>query len=233
MQLADRVSLNLEAPNRQRLANLAPRKQFTEELLRPLQWVEEIRRSQPARNGWNGRWPSTCTQFVVGAVGESDLELLATTAALQRQVRLARTYFSGFSPIQGTPFAEKPPENPWREHRLYQASFLLRDYGFELEEMPFQAEGNLPVGVDPKLAWANANLSQAPLEVNRADRARLLRIPGVGPKGAEAILAARRHHPLRELSDLRALGIRAERAAPFVLLDGRRPLQQLRLFQIG
>ncbi|MEW5986631.1 MAG: radical SAM protein, partial [Chloroflexota bacterium] len=229
MQLADRVSVNLEAPNTARLQRLAPRKQFVEELLQPLKWVEEIRRSQPPRQTWNGRWPSSVTQFVVGAVGESDLELLTTSAYLYNQLHLRRTYYSGFSPVLNTPLENQPAADPWREHRLYQSSFLLRDYGFDLEELPFTADGNLPLAVDPKVAWAQANLSHTPIEINRAGREQLLRIPGVGPKGVEAILAARRQGKLRDLHDLQALGVITVRAAPYILLDGRRLPYQLNL----
>ena len=88
MQLADRVSINLEAPNKERLSKLAPNKNFSEELFRPLKWVEEIRQSQPAYKGWNGRWPSTVTQFVAGGSDESDLELLSTTDWLMKNVNL-------------------------------------------------------------------------------------------------------------------------------------------------
>jgi predicted DNA-binding helix-hairpin-helix protein len=229
MQLADRISINLEAPNTERLGRLAPHKAFLEELLKPLQWAEEIRRSQPGHQGWKGRWPSTVTQYVVGGAGENDLEILSTTAYLTRQLRLARTYFSAFSPVPDTPLENLAPENPWREHRLYQASFLFRDYGFDLEDMPFDAGGNLPLGADPKLAWAQANLAETPVEVNRAERRDLLRVPGIGLKGAEAILAARRRGRLRDLGDLQKIGVLAARAAPYVLLDGRRPPLQLAL----
>lgn len=231
MQLADRVSVNLEAPNSQRLQLLAPQKDMLEELLRPLRVVEHIRRTQPAHLGWNGRWPSTTTQFVVGAVGESDLELLQTAFYLYRKLRLARTYFSGFFPIRDTPFEDRTAVNPWRQHRLYQASFLLRDYGFDLEELPFQAAGDLPIETDPKQAWARQNLSQQPVEINRAERRELLRIPGIGPKGAQAILNARlKGGRLRSLEDLKALGIWVNRAAPYILVDGHRPPAQLNLF---
>lgn len=230
MQLADRVSINLEAPNTQRLARMAPHKVFLEELLRPLRWVEEIRRSQPPGSAWNGRWPSSVTQFVPGGADESDLELLTTTQWLNRNVGLKRAYFSAFQPIPDTPLENKAAVDPLREHRLYQASFLLRDYGFDLEELPFTGPGNLPLPTDPKLAWAQANLGETPLEINHASRHDLLRIPGIGLKGVEAILQARRQSKLRDLSALKKLGISAERAAPFVLLDGRRVAWQLSLF---
>lgn len=227
MQLADRVSINLEAPNTNRLARLAPHKTFLEELLQPLKWVEEIRREQPSYNGWNGRWPSTVTQYVVGGSDESDLELLTTTQWLHKNVRLKRAYFSAFSPIPDTPLENKAPTDPLREHRLYQASFLLRDYGFDLEELPFAGDGNLPLPTDPKLAWAQTNLRERPVEVNRAEKIELLRVPGIGPKGASAIMRARRLGRLRDLSSLKKLGVIAERAAPYVLLDGQRAPTQM------
>ena len=230
MQLADRISVNLEAPNSERLTRLAPHKVFIEELLQPLKWVDEIRRSQPAYKGWNGRWPSTVTQYVVGGSDESDLELLTTTDWLHRNVRLGRAYFSAFSPIRDTPLENKTPTDPLREHRLYQASFLLRDYGFDLEELPFAGDGNLPLPTDPKLAWAQANLHERPLEINRAERSELMRVPGIGPKGANAILRARRIGKLRDLSVLKKLGVIAERAAPYILLDGQRAPTQMNLF---
>jgi predicted DNA-binding helix-hairpin-helix protein len=134
-----------------------------------------------------------------------------------------------FNPVPDTPLEDIAPENPWRQHRLYQASFLLRDYGFDLEEMPFTQEGNLPLDADPKLAWAQSNLAEAPLELNRAEPDSLLRVPGIGPKGARSIVSARRHNKLRELGDLKAIGVSPTRPAPYVLLDGKRPPFQPRL----
>lgn len=147
-----------------------------------------------------------------------------------KNVRLKRAYFSAFNPIRDTPMENKAAVDPMREHRLYQASFLLRDYGFDLEDMPFAQDGNLPLPTDPKLAWAQMNLAQQPVEINRAEKRDLLRVPGIGLKGAEAILTARRTGRLRDLSALRKLGIIVPRAAPFLLLDGRRPASQLTLF---
>jgi len=230
MQLSDRISINLEAPNTERLAKLAPHKTFLEELLQPLKWAEEIRRSQPSYKFWNGKYPSTVTQFVAGGADESDLELLNTTNWLLKNVRLQRAYYSAFHPISDTPLENKPAVDPMREHRLYQASYLLRDYGFEIEEMPFDSNGNLPLPIDPKLAWAQTNLIDKPLEINRAEMHDLLRVPGIGLKGANAILSARRASKLKDLTSLRKLGIVVTRAAPFLLLDGRKPANQLAMF---
>jgi predicted DNA-binding helix-hairpin-helix protein len=224
MRLANRVSVNLEAPNTHRLSTLAPHKRFDDELLQRLRWIDQIRREMP------GSWPSSTTQFVVGAVGETDVELLTTTEFLHRRAGLARAYFSSFSPVTDTPLEGRPASPPLREHRLYQSSFLLRDYGFDLEELPFGAQGFLPLDTDPKLAWAQSNLSVSPVELNLAARRDLLRVPGIGPLSADRILQARRQGRLRELSDLRKLGIPSTRAEPFILLDGRRPPRQLRLW---
>ncbi len=229
MRWADRVSINLEAPNAKRLQDLAPRKEFGEALFRRLRWIDELRRE---RQGM-GRTPSASTQFVVGAVSEPDVELLTTTAYLYRELRLARAYFSSFSPVSQTPLEEHAPSDPVREHRLYQASFLLRDYGFAVEELPFAQDGNLPKNEDPKLAWAHLHLSQAPVEVNTADREHLLRIPGIGLKSVDRILHARRQGALRELGDLRKLGVPTQRAMPFILLDGKQPPRQMTLWAVG
>jgi predicted DNA-binding helix-hairpin-helix protein len=230
MQLADRLSVNLEAPNDRHLQALAPHKQFTQELLQPLQWIEEIRRNQPGTAGWNGRWPSTTTQFVVGGVDESDLEILTTTEYLYQKLHLRRAYFSAFSPVPDTPLENRQAEDPMRQHRLYQASFLFRDYGFDLEELPFAEAGNLPLDVDPKEGWARSHLVHRPVDVNRASRQELLRVPGIGPKNAQAILVARRQGKLRHLHDLQKIGVRTTKwLAPYVLFDGKRPPHQLRL----
>jgi predicted DNA-binding helix-hairpin-helix protein len=230
MQLADRVSINLEAPNDNRLEKLAPHKQFTEELLEPLKWIEEIRRTQPAYKCWKGRWPSSVTQFVAGGSGESDLELLTTTDHLYRHFGLRRTYFSPFNPIPDTPLENQQATPVIREHRLYQASFLLRDYGFDLEELPFESDGRLPTQTDPKLAWAQKNLAESPIEVNRAEFQTLIRVPGIGVKGAQAILRARRQTKIKDPSTLKKMGLLVERAAPYLLFDGHRTSYQPILF---
>jgi predicted DNA-binding helix-hairpin-helix protein len=223
LRLADRVSINLEGANAARLASLAPQKDFAGELLQAMRWAHEISQAQELLT----KTPSLTTQFVVGPAGESDRELLTAANQLYRQVKLARAYYSGFNPVPDTPLADAPPTPAIRAHHLYQADWLLRFYGFHLDELPFDRRGQLPLDVDPKLAWACQHLAERPVEVNRASRRELLRVPGIGPHSADAILRARRQGHLRDLSDLRALGAVANRAAPFVLLDGHRPPRQL------
>jgi predicted DNA-binding helix-hairpin-helix protein len=232
MRLADRVSINLEAPNVDRLEKLAPRKGFMDELLAPLRWIDEIRRSRPRYLGWKGHWPSMTTQFVVGAVGENDLELLTTTRNLYNQLHLGRAYFSAFKPIGDTPFENLPATPPIREHRLYQASFLLRDYGFDLEELPFNNSGNLPVAIDPKVAWAEIYKRNSPVEINHANRRELLKLPGIGLKGVDSIITYRRKGKLKDIDDLRKVGINPSRVLPYILLDGKRPDRQLSFWKI-
>ena len=136
MQLADRVSVNLEGPTQERLNALAPKKDFQRELLSMLQLAEEIRHTHPYE-----KLAGTVTQFVVGAVGDTDQELLSLSSRLYRRYGLTRAYYSGFSPVIQTPFENLPSTDPLREHRLYQASFLLRDYGWKVEDLPFLADG--------------------------------------------------------------------------------------------
>jgi predicted DNA-binding helix-hairpin-helix protein len=225
MELASRVSINLEAPSADRLERIAPGKGFDEELLTPLRWVEDLRQETEGRLR-----ASSTTEFVVGPAGERDVELLGATEYLHRQLRLARVYFSAFRPVRETPLDNLPATDPTRQLRLYQASYLLRDYAFDVEEMPFLPDGSLPQDVDPKQAWADEHLLPAPVEVNTASTRDLMRIPGIGAKGAARIMAARRKGKLRNLADLRAVGVaNTRRAAPYVLLDGQQPTQP-RLF---
>lgn len=224
VQLANRVSVNLEAPNPERLARIAPPKDFTTHLLQPLHWtkrlIEESKRGSVSQT----------TQFVVGAADETDRELLSTTAQLYREVGLARVYFSAFQPIPETPLEDHLPTPLLREHRLYQTDFLFRKYGFTFEDLVFDDAGNLPSEADPKMMWAQAHPECFPVEVNRASREELLRVPGIGPTSASRILKLRGKDRLRELSDLQRTGAVAKRAAPFVLLNGKQPPFQLSLW---
>lgn len=224
MQLADRVSVNLEGPTESRLKALAPKKDYWTELIQRLTWISELRKSHNLR-------ASAVTQFVVGAVGDTDLELLSLSDKLFNQLDLKRTYFSAFRPVVQTPFENQESTPKARELRLYQSSFLLRDYGWNVEDLPFGSDTNLPLHIDPKMAWAEANLRHAPVEINHAAHHQLLQIPGIGPKAADAILAARAKNRFTEPSHLRKIGVKQiDRALPFILLNGKTPHQQLSLF---
>lgn len=230
LSLADRVSINLEAPNMQRLAALAPHKDFWQQLWQPLMWMRTIRQS-PVPDFFNRQsWPSVSTQFVVGGSGESDRELLSVSQTLFSNLDLSRIYYSALKPIKGTPLEHHPGIAFQREQRLYQASYLMRDYGFQWDEIPLDACGNLSLTHDPKTEWARINYLQSPLEINRASPHELLRVPGIGPVGMKAILRARKSHSLKDISMLSKLGIRSERASPYILLAGQHPASQPGLF---
>ncbi|MDZ4769435.1 MAG: helix-hairpin-helix domain-containing protein [Chloroflexota bacterium] len=225
LMLADRLSINLEAPTAARLDALAPKKDFNGELLATLQTAHRLRQRM------TGKRPSLVTQFVVGAVGDTDVELLSLSAKLYQTMRLSRIYYSGFNPVLETPLENVGGVDPLREHRLYQASFLLRDYHWDVEDLVFGTSGNLDLTLDPKRAWAETHLRFTPIEINRASREQLMRVPGIGAKGADAIVAARSKGRITSLDDLRRIGISGvDRTAEFITLDGHAPERQLRLF---
>jgi putative DNA modification/repair radical SAM protein len=226
VQLATRISVNLEAPNAERLARIAPRKDFAVNLLQPMRWAKGLIEASGGCLVPAGQ----TTQFVVGAADESDREILMTTAQLYREIELARAYFSAFQPIADTPLEGHPPTPPLREHRLYQSDWLLRQYDFALEDLIFDQAGNLPREADPKAMWARAHPERFPIEVNQASREELLRVPGLGPRSVARILRLRRRGTFRTLTDLKKVGAVASRAAPFILLGGKRPPHQMSLW---
>ena len=222
MQLADRVSVNLEAPTVDALHRLSGTKDL-DGLLQPLRLAHQLAPQV-------GRRVSRVTQFVVGPGGESDRDLLTRTDQLYRQWGLARAYYSAFRPVSDTPLDGLTATPPQREHHLYQSDFLVRQYGYAVEELPFDGQGNLPLDRDPKVVWAEQRPDLFPIEVNRASREWLLRVPGIGPKAADRLLAARRVRRVREVADLAKLGVAVNRALPYILLDGKRPARQLSLW---
>ncbi len=222
LRFADRVSVNLEAPTSEHLTRLSSTKRYAKELLAPLQTARQLIRSNPAFDG-----KSLTTQFVVGAAGETDRAILHRTAALYDELSLARVYYSAFYPVPDTPLDGMAPTPAIREYRLYQSDFLLRRYRFAFDDLVFDAQGNLPVQSDPKLAWANNHPEFFPIELNRAPKEQLLRIPGIGPISADRILSARRTRKIKSIEQLSRMRIDAARAAPFVLLDGRATTRQL------
>lgn len=208
----DRVSVNLEAPTSERLAHLSPTKRFGE-LVGCLRFLSAVNRERPCRSG-------ITTQLVVGT-GETDRELLELAELAYRRLGLRRVYYSPFRPARGTPLEEAPACPPERARRLYQADALVRCYGFSARELPYDEAGNLPRDRDPKLAWAQSHPERFPLEVNRASEQELLRVPGIGPAAARAIVRARREGRIRDWGALRRLGALPQ-ARAWLLLDGRR-----------
>jgi len=216
MKLADRVSVNLEAPGTERLKRLSIDKDFERDLLGTIRTIKELtERGVRPRAGYT-------TQFVVGPAGESDRELIYLVDRLYKELGLKRAYFSAFQPIRNTPLEDHPPTPLLREHRLYQADFLLREYGFSADELIFNREGRLYLPVDPKLAWAINHPEHFPVEINTADLGKLLRVPGIGPRSAKRIVELRKREKIKDIETLKRLRVVVKRAKDFILLNGKR-----------
>jgi putative DNA modification/repair radical SAM protein len=220
---ADRLSINLELPTDASLARLAPEKRAPSIRAAMGQMHERIEEAKAERRRYAPAGQST--QFIVGADAATDADVLAASARLYDRFQLRRVYYSAFSPIP-EPSAVLPLTPPplQRENRLYQADWLIRFYGFTADEVAEGGEdGMLDLDADPKLAWALKHRDRFPVDVNRAPRELLLRIPGLGVKAVDRLLAARRHARLR-LDDLARLTPALARARPFlVAADHRAP----------
>jgi predicted DNA-binding helix-hairpin-helix protein len=227
--LASRVSVNLEAPCGQTLAQIAPEKSLSVsvdnlERVRSLVLAERTARAhgRPADPLHPMGVAGMTMQFVVGATPDSDRTLIHTVGRLQAGGGIHHAHFSAFRPIKDTPMETVPSSPALREHRLYQADYLMHDYGFTPDELVFGPEGNLPLNVDPKTAWALAHPEHFPVEVTAAGYETLVRVPGIGPVVARRLIAERGGAVLRDLADLRRLGVVTVRAAGFLTLRGRR-----------
>ena len=213
-QLVDRLSINLEAPSAEHLRRISPERDWQTDLIERLLWARDWQRAGRMSSG-------LATQFVVGAADERDQELLNTGAWLYKELGLRRAYFGAFRPAAGTPLAAADPTPFLRIRRLGEADWLLRNYGFKVDELPFDATNNLPLHLDPKLAWALAHPELFPIEINTAAPETLLRVPGLGPISVQRIIRLRRLNPFRELLHLKGIGGVASRASDFLTLNGR------------
>jgi predicted DNA-binding helix-hairpin-helix protein len=227
--LASRVSLNFEAACGATLAPIAPEKSWATtranfEQVRGL--VLREREARKAGRPIDRLHPSGASgmtmQFVVGATPDTDRTLVGTVAALSKGGGVHHPHFSAFRPITRTPMEATPAAPALREHRLYQATHLLNDYGFAAEEVVYEENGNLPLSMDPKAAWALAHPERFPVEVLTADYEELVRVPGIGPIIARRIVEERPAQRFRGLGDLRRIGVATTRAAGFLTVRGRR-----------
>ncbi|WP_342676747.1 helix-hairpin-helix domain-containing protein [Methanofollis sp. UBA420] len=201
-RVADRISINIEAPSASRLSEVAGVKDYRCDIEKRQAWVAE---AMPGRH---------TTQLVVGAAGESDAEILSCVARQYRRLAPARVYYSAFTPLAGTPLECRDATPLWRQRRLYQMDALVHLYQFspDLLRDVMDDDGFLP-DADPKRVLAE-NLP--PVDINTAPLADLLRVPGIGPVGARRICAMRRTAPLVSPADLRRCGVRTKDAGPFV-----------------
>jgi len=224
---ADRLSINVELPTQSDLDQLAPEKRLVQitgamdRIRGEIDSAKSERRTSASAPTFAPAGQST--QMIVGATDATDATILAASSTLYRHQRLRRVYYSAFSPIPDSPSILPSKAPPLiRENRLYQADWLIRFYGFAADEIAPASAPNLDLQLDPKTAWALRNRERFPVDVNRADRADLLRVPGLGVRNVDRILRIRRWHLLR-LADLRTLGIRTRRALPFLLAADHTP----------
>ncbi|PJJ96788.1 putative DNA modification/repair radical SAM protein [Lysobacteraceae bacterium NML91-0213] len=231
-QYADRLSINVELPTEAGLAELAPEKKLPgiRAAMGELRWrIEENREQRREQKVLRAKPPrfapaGQSTQMIVGADGANDRSILHTSDNLYGNYRLKRVYYSAFSPIPDASIRLPSKAPPLvREHRLYQADWLLRFYGFGVDDIaPADAGGMLDLDIDPKLAWALRHPEQFPVDVNRASRELLLRVPGLGTRNVDRIVSSRRTGALR-VDDLARLRVPLRKALPFLLLPGHVP----------
>lgn len=208
LAVASAVSLNVEAPTRSSFAALSREKDYDRDIVRTVKLISRL-----TERGTRFAGVRQSTQFVVGASTETDAEIVTATSRLYGNLGLNRAFFSAYQRGLGDPDLpgerRRPdlPEDPLtREHRLYQADWLLRKYGFAAEEIPFEADGSLSLATDPKQVWADRNPGRFPVDANRAPRSELLRVPGLGPVTVRRILDARKGGLLRGVADLGRVG---------------------------
>lgn len=224
--LADRMSVNLEFPTAESLKRLAPHKN-RKTILEPMRRIQ-------LRAGENKQelavYPQAprfvpagqSTQMIIGASGESDYQIVSVAESLYKKFALKRVFYSAFVQVNRDLELPAAAQGPplLREHRLYQADWLLRFYGFTADELLSPQRPNFNVGLDPKCDWALGHLERFPVEVNRADYYTLLRVPGIGNKSARKILGARRYGTL-DFSDLKKMGVVLKRAVYFITCGGK------------
>ena len=207
VELADRVGVNLEAPNKDAFSELCPDKgAFKEAVIKRLTWItNEVQRAKQItpKPKFGFAKAGVDTQMIVGATDDNDWQFLQVTEWLYKKQGLKRVYYSGFEPIVQTPLERRRACSPWREYRLYQCSFLIRDYEFKTDHLAqiVNDEGFL-FNTDPKLAFAKANPDMFPIDLNAASYREIVRIPNIGPVTAKRIMRAREKMQIRYGADL-------------------------------
>lgn len=224
-RLADRISVNLELPSEQSLTLLAPDKP-RQSILRPMGWIRNaITENQydlvQYRHAPQFAPAGHSTQMIIGATPDTDFQIVRLAESLYNKYSLRRVFYSGYIPVSGSALLPQGQPVPLlREHRLYQADWLIRVYGFQAGEILSEDAPHLDPMLDPKCQWALRHLEEFPVEVNTAEMEMLLRVPGIGPIGARKIVAARRMGGL-SFDQLKKLGIVLKRAAYFITCKGK------------
>jgi len=224
VSLASAVSLNIETPGEKNLAKLSNKKRYISDIIEPMKLISKL-------VGRGSRYAGTkqTTQFIVGAAGETDAEIVKYMWGLYDRLKMHRVYFSSYQKglgdeciagefsAQAAEKQESPADVFVREHRLYQVDFLLRKYGFSESDIVFDEKGNLSLGCDPKEAWALRHRSVFPVNVNGASYFELLRVPGLGPVTVKRILERRKESRLMSIEDVGKVGVRLEKASKYLV----------------
>ncbi len=218
VSLSSAVSLNIETPGEKRLAKVSKKKRYSQDIIEPIKLISRL----TGRGSRYQRVKQT-TQFIVGAAGEPDAEIVKYMYGLYERLKMHRVYFSAYQKGLGDESIageqagqEKPTDILMREHRLYQVDFLLRKYGFKESDIVFEKNENLSLTIDPKETWALRHPEVFPMNINRASRFALLRVPGLGPVTVKRILEQRKSGRIRHIEDVGKVGLRLKKAKQYL-----------------
>ncbi len=219
VSLASAVSLNIETPGEKRLAKVSKKKRYIQDIIEPIKLISRL-------TGRGSRYEKVkqTTQFVVGAADEPDTEIVKYMYGLYDRLKMNRVYFSAYQKGLGDKSiageqaeGDRPTDVLMREHRLYQVDFLLRKYGFKESDIIFEENGHLSLGIDPKEMWAQSHPEVFPININRASRFSLLRVPGLGPVTVKRILEQRRAGRINRIEEVGKVGVRLEKAKKYLI----------------
>ncbi len=218
VSLASAVSLNIETPGAKRLAKVSNKKNYIQDIIEPIKLISRL-----TERGSRYQRVKQTTQFIVGAAGEPDEDIVKYMFGLYERLKMHRVFFSAYQKDLGDESIdcqqnadESPTDILMREHRLYQVDFLLRRYGFKESDILFEKNGNLSLATDPKEAWVQSHPEAFPVNINRASRFTLLRVPGLGPVTVKRILEQRKSAKIRHIEDVGKVGVRLEKAKKYL-----------------
>ena len=218
VSLASAVSLNIETPGEKNLAKLSHKKRYIQDIIEPIKLISRL----TGRGSRYERVKQT-TQFIVGAAGEQDTQIVKYMSGLYERLKMHRVYFSAYQRGLGDSSIAGEQVEPgskadilMREHRLYQVDFLLRKYAFTESDIIFENDGNLSLATDPKQAWVLMHPDYFPININKASKFSLLRVPGLGPVTVKRILQQRKQSRIRSIQDVGKVGVRLEKAKKYL-----------------
>ncbi|AEH59978.1 Radical SAM domain protein [Methanosalsum zhilinae DSM 4017] len=218
-EYANKFGINAETTSSVNYSHICPNFDYQNDVLMRLRWIHDMVRRRRCEHNDTRIIGANDTQFVVGLLNESDRNMIQTVNRFMNRYGLRRPYFMSFDPVPGTPLEKEPSSPRWKETRLYQASYLLKDYGLKARDFDpiFDDIGNL-TDDDPKILLAAANPDMYPVDINSANRHELLMVPGIGPVSAERIIHA---DTINSEQELARLGVAVSRARPYIIIQGK------------